>query len=166
MFVEAKKCLAAFHDGLVGLLITIEGNLVTQSATFLDGGLPCAHFHEVLRLHLQFLLHKVTEVVGRQDDGGLSQCAFSIDVCFAELFLSDGDTGLLVSVPDDVSPMAASGVERAAVVEDQSIYWTLPLPLPVKEGGGYFCRWFHFSHILEFLISNPSSFITIYSPPL
>ena len=92
------------------------------------------YIHQVLRLHLQLLLHKVVEVIGRQDDGCLGQCPLSIDIRFAELFLADGDASLLIPVPDNVSPMAPSRIECAAIIKYQSLYETLPLPLPAREG--------------------------------
>lgn len=75
------------------------------------------------------------EVVRRQDDGLCGERAFARDVGRAELRLADGYGGGAVAVPQDVRPVAAVGVERAAVVEEESgdqvvVSYELLLKLP------------------------------------
>ena len=48
----------------------------------------------------------------------LRHIAFSIYVCVAELLFSDGYAAVLVGMPEEFAPVAATRVERTAVVEN------------------------------------------------
>ena len=82
---------------------------------------------QVFKLQGHFLAEHVAERVGGNNDGLPGQGAFGIDVGFAELLFRHTGAGVEVAVPEDVGPVGAASVKRAAVIEDVCAYIRLRL---------------------------------------
>ena len=74
---------------------------------------------EVLKLHRDLEHKHIEEGMLGQDEGFSSQAALGVDVCLVEGIVVDGHVMVLIDLPEQVGPMDAAGVKRAAVVEDE-----------------------------------------------
>ena len=83
---------------------------------------PRALRAKMLHFEANFRGKRAVERVVGLDNGVAGQCALAKDVGIAKLLFGDRHLLPLIGVPEHLSPVASCGVERAAVVENDSFY--------------------------------------------
>ena len=78
-----------------------------------------ALLHEVADLDSHLDEENIEEVVMRLYDGIPRQCPFAMDIGLTELLFVEGQLAVLTGLPQDFGPMDGSGVDGAAIVEDE-----------------------------------------------
>ena len=94
-----------------GLVLLVEHSLV---------GTPKAVLAQIFHLQAKLYAQRGVEIVMRLDDGVSAQRALRIDISVAKLLLRNGHLMLLVSAPQQFSPVATRCVERASIIENIS----------------------------------------------
>ena len=79
-------------------------------------------FGKPLQLKTHLDKEKIAEIMFRKDMACTRQLSLSIDIRLAELRLIDSHTSLLISPPDHLTPMIASGIKSASVIENYPFY--------------------------------------------
>ena len=120
IFSEVKVETIADADGVYSVKVVEHGLVLLLEIVF--ARVPRALRAKMLHFEANFRGKRAVERVVGLDDGVAGQCALAKDVGVAKLLLGDGHLLPLIGVPEHLSPVASSGVERAAVVENHSFY--------------------------------------------
>ena len=82
-----------------------------------------------LQLETEFGLQCLSEGKVWLDDGILAEGPFSVDIGLPEVGLRDRHATMLVSLPDDLSPVATMCIECATIIEDITFrHWAIYFP--------------------------------------
>ena len=134
--IELTEYFPALAHRLLHLFVKMEEQALME---FLEGigvvGLE-QHVGQVFKLKPKLHVERELDGVGRTDNGIAPEGSLCVDISLTELLFANGNALFLIGFPDDFSPVVATGVEGAPVVEDECFsvhgWWVV--------GDGWLCN--------------------------